>query len=124
MGSRARSSVPGTASQTLTVKRRLVVLLGAAQDIERARDWYENQRSGLGEDFGRALDAVLSQVAKRPLASPVWPPAPAFRRAHLPRFPYTIFFRVLGEVVEVAGVAHQKQRPGGWLDRRSPAALS
>lgn len=30
----------------------------ASGDIREARDWYEDQVSGLGEQFGRELDSV------------------------------------------------------------------
>jgi len=33
------------------------------------------------------------------------------------RYPYSIFYLIEDEVVEIVAVAHHKQRPGYWLGR-------
>lgn len=40
----------------------------ARADIRTARDWYEAQWSGLGEELGRELVALFTLIAERPLA--------------------------------------------------------
>ncbi|MCP4594404.1 MAG: hypothetical protein GY842_27045 [bacterium] len=39
------------------------------------------------------------------------------RRASLSRFPYALVFIELDEEIRVLAVAHDKRRPGYWLDR-------
>ncbi len=100
----------------MTYRVRLV--RRAVRDVEEARDWYERQRAALGDDFGAALDALLSKLVERPFAWPVWPPDPLLRRAHLSRFPYSVLFRVASDVIEIVAVVHQRQRPGAWAERK------
>lgn len=59
-------------------------------DIREARDWYEEQLGGLGEEFGRELDTVLR------------------------RFPYAIYFVAEVDRVTVLRVLHQARDPEAW----------
>ena len=59
-------------------------------DIREARDWYEEQLGGLGEEFGRELDTVLSQFYEQPAIYPIV--YRNVRRALTRRFPYAIYF--------------------------------
>jgi plasmid stabilization system protein ParE len=77
------------------VTRRVVFRPQAEDDALEIRQWYEARREGLGAEFGLAVDALVARVMANPLA---------FQRAHgetrravLARFPYAIYFRVVGE---------------------------
>ncbi|HEU5117317.1 MAG TPA: hypothetical protein VFT74_11690, partial [Isosphaeraceae bacterium] len=41
------------------------------------------------------------------------------RKMRFSRFPYTVYFAELDDVIWIAAVAHQKRRPSYWIDRRS-----
>ncbi len=40
------------------------------------------------------------------------------RRYILPRFPFSVIYRMKGELIEVVVVAHQRRKPGYWKSRR------
>jgi len=42
----------------------------AAEDVASAREWYDEQRTGLGDDFLRALEQVIEVISELPEAFP------------------------------------------------------
>jgi len=79
--------------------------------------WYESRRPGLGAEFLGTVHAVLARVGAAPEQFAPWTDNPRFRRALPSRFPYAVFFHVVGEEAVVVAVAHTSRRPGYWLDR-------
>ncbi len=57
----------------------------AQQDVAQAYAWYEDQRTGLGEDFLQRLEACLVAVQRSPELLPVL--HEDYRRALMRRFP-------------------------------------
>src|SRR3954470_5179678 len=93
-----------------------VVLRPEAQaDLVAARDWYEQQRPGLGDAFADAVDEVLGRVGPMPEIYAVV--MNGVRRAKLQRFPYLVYYRVRGDRVEVLGVLHGSRDPQTWQGR-------
>ena len=87
----------------------------AVDDVTAARDWYEQQREGLGEEFVESVDFVLARLAATPeMHQVVFQDA---RRAKLRRFPYVVYYRVLSDRVEVLAVMHGRRDPGAWQSR-------
>lgn len=66
----------------------------AASDVASARDWYDEQRVGLGDDFFRSLELVVKLVSELPEAFPEI--AAGHRRALLGQFPYALYYRLDG----------------------------
>ncbi len=87
----------------------------AAADIEDAFEWYEAQRSGLGEEFLETLTSSLNQIAKNPQIYQVI--YRETRRALLKRFPYSIFFREFPQVIIVVACMHSHRNPTRWQSR-------
>jgi plasmid stabilization system protein ParE len=73
-------------------------------DISEARDWYERQRPGLGDEFLAAVAEVFLRLEAAPEQFPIY--YRGFRRALTERFPYKIFFRIEGDAVIVFRVLH------------------
>lgn len=67
----------------------------AAADVEDAYLWYEGQRTGLGEEFLSAVGAALEAIKANPKFFPVV--HRETRRALLSRFPYGLFYRIMGD---------------------------
>ena len=65
--------------------RRVVFRPQAEDEVLEVRQWYEAKRSGLGQEFGQQLDALMARIAERPLAFPRV--HHETRRAVLPRVP-------------------------------------
>ena len=81
----------------------------ASVDVEDAHRWYEAQRPGLGEDFLAALAVVCQLVSKFPESGPTV--RGDVRRILLPRFPYAVYYRVVGDGIEVRACLHQLRNP-------------
>ena len=94
---------------------RVVLVPEAASDMEAAFWWYEQQQSGLGQEFLETVNAALREAADRPLSFPLV--VRRTRKVVVRRFPYLLFFAVEGERVLVTGVFHAHRDPGSWQDR-------
>jgi plasmid stabilization system protein ParE len=81
-----------------------------------ARDWYEDQRSGLGNTFAAEVDRTLGAVLQAPLAYPRV--QGGMRRALVRRFPYAIYFRAAPDEIVVLAVIHGRRHPRHWQSRR------
>jgi plasmid stabilization system protein ParE len=91
------------------VNRRLVVRSRAEQDLVDAQKWYEEQRSGLGEEFRITVDGLISRILERPRLYPeVYRKV---RRAVMRRFPYLLYFILTDDVVVVIGCLHSRRNP-------------
>jgi plasmid stabilization system protein ParE len=89
--------------------------LEAASDVEAARTWYDEQRSGLGDDFFAALEHVIRLIVEFPEAFPEI--AAGHRRAHLHRFPYAVYYGVDRDVIDVLACLHGSRSPEAWRSR-------
>jgi len=93
----------------------LIVRPEAEQDIDEGHDWYEKQRIGLGADFLTAIDLVFHRIRETPeLYAPEYR---TVRRVGLGRFPYVVYYRIIGESVEVIAVQHGSRNPRQWRSR-------
>ncbi len=91
----------------------------AAELVDAIR-WYEERRSGLGDELLAEIESILPIIGSRPRSFPqlaTKSPSYEIRRALLPRFPCAIVFLVRAEELRVLAVAHAKRRPGYWLGR-------
>ena len=71
----------------------------AELDVAEAQLWYETRRTGLGTEFHSEVTQVIDRLAETPLIYQVV--YKDIRRAIVHRFPYLVWFRVLGEAVVV-----------------------
>ncbi|HEV8292024.1 MAG TPA: type II toxin-antitoxin system RelE/ParE family toxin [Tepidisphaeraceae bacterium] len=76
----------------------------AHMDLREARDWYDRQRAGLGDEFLLAVADAMLALEKTPEQSAFY--YRDFRRILTDRFPYKIFYRVEGQAVIVYRVLH------------------
>ena len=104
----------------------LPVILSPAADREfdEAATWYE-QRAGLGERFVERVQEALDRIGQAPeLHSAIYQDV---RRVRVQRFPYGVFYRILGDRIEVSAVFHDRigqhaVRPEGDVVTDSAAA--
>src|ERR1017187_5052615 len=93
----------------------------AAQvEAEEAAAWYEDKRTGLGEEFLDELEAVYAKIEEhphRPLRIHLKRHAQhEFHQAKLRRFPYKVIYEVMGMNVIVLAVSHMRRKPNYWVD--------
>ncbi len=91
---------------------RVVLTPQAEADLTAARDWYDAELPGLGRRFMDEFLAVARQLANNPTLYQTV--RRDIRRAVFCRFPYSLFFRIRGEVVEVFACLHAKRNPAHW----------
>lgn len=88
----------------------------ADADIDEAAAWYFEQELELGVRFAVEVRRVLDQIVEHPLA---WTQIePGIRRAVLHRFPYSVFYGIDAERIEVFAVLHHCRDPASWRERR------
>lgn len=90
----------------------------AVDDVVSAYDWYEAERPGLGEEFRDALTDAELLLARTPETFPIV--HRDLRRLLLHRFPYSIYFSVNDEGIEIKGCIHQARHPRTWRSRGAP----
>ncbi len=93
------------------------VLPDAEAELLKAALWYENQRTGLGEELYDQVLATIESIGKHPLRFPLFEAAAnprQLRRALVTRFPYVVIYDVRQDFVLIVAVAHTSQRPEYW----------
>ena len=88
----------------------------AESDLAEAAAWYECQRPGLGRDFLNEVEGMLESIASRPASYPQ-----VYRSVHraiIKRFPFSVFYLVVGVEVVVLAVLHSTRDPSKWQGRR------
>lgn len=94
---------------------RVVFRPAARREFDDAADRYDEQRSGLGEEFIVEIDQAVSKAAANPEHYPI-----VFgdvRRAVTRRFPFSVYFRVRGDSMVVLSVFHGRRNPVIWQRR-------
>lgn len=93
----------------------LIIRPEAEEDMTEARDWYEEQREGLGIEFLTAVDEVFDRIREMPEL--YVPEYKTVRRAGLNRFPYVVYYRLVADTVEVIAVQHGSRNARRWRSR-------
>ncbi|MBC7945808.1 MAG: type II toxin-antitoxin system RelE/ParE family toxin [Burkholderiales bacterium] len=88
-------------------------------DLVAAFDWYEAQKAELGQAFLSATVSAFKCIE-------LYPDMFAFvhgnvRRAHVPRYPFSIFYLVEPKRIVILRVLHSARNPNLWprLDRKT-----
>ena len=76
---------------------------------KEAYDWYELQRTGLGEEFLSELDGIYHKLQTHP--EYFGKLKKNFRQAALKRFPFVIVFEIIKTEVVVFAVFHTSRNP-------------
>lgn len=94
----------------------------AAEDLVAAAEWYEARKPGLGRAFVNAVDRAIERIETLPHAGLTVPGVDAslrVRRVFTERFPYSVVFVLVSDVILVIAIAHMKRRPDYWRSRIS-----
>ena len=96
------------------------VLGPALQEITEAAIWFDRQRTGLGDEFWHAVEAVLSRIEANPMSfskSEFATTDSDLRFAIIRRFNYVVHFLVESNEAQIVAIAHGARKPGYWLRR-------
>lgn len=89
----------------------------AVEDVIEAATWYEAHAPGLGEQL---IDEILSathRAQENPELFRIVRSEGNVRRVLTKRFPYRIFFSVVGETLYVHAVLHGARHDRRWTER-------
>jgi plasmid stabilization system protein ParE len=95
---------------------RLSIKEEAVADMSEAYRWYEERRTGLGEEFLEALEQAFSRIQANPLL--YRKQSKERRLSVLQRFPYVLIFEEAAEEVVVYAVFHTSRHPQSWKKRK------
>ena len=88
----------------------------AEQEYTQALAWYQGRSTRAAEGFETAFSKALERLGESPEQFPLCDEE-GYRFALLDRYPYSLIYRVVGEIVQVIAVAHARRKPGYWSDR-------
>jgi toxin ParE1/3/4 len=93
----------------------------ARAELRSAALWYDERRTGLGDEFIAEVSGTIDRIGNAPESYPAWPGMravePLIRKATVQRFPYLIAFEQHEQHLLILAVAHAKRRPLYWLTR-------
>lgn len=61
------------------------------------------------------IEGALAKIVAAPGR---WPIKNGWHRFRVRRFPFTIAYREVGELIEIGAIAHHNRRPDYWVRRR------
>ena len=93
---------------------KLEIAEDAERDLEEGRDFYERQQPGLGAYFATNLAGDIDALR---LFAGIHPRVLGYHRVFSKRFPFGIYYRLVGESVRVLAVLDQRRDPA-WVRRR------
>jgi plasmid stabilization system protein ParE len=95
-------------------KFQIVILEKAFQEIENARDYYENNQLNLGTSFTNEVFSILEILESNPLLFPV--KFENIREAVIKKFPFVVIFEVLpnNEII-ILSIFHFRRNPENKL---------
>jgi plasmid stabilization system protein ParE len=99
----------------MSAPARIVFHPEAVAEASAAFAWYSTCDASAGRAFLAELDHAVQCVLEAPDA---WPLSYGkTRRCLFERFPFSLFYRVADEEIQIIAVAHAKRRPGYWRVR-------
>ena len=104
----------GAAGSSGIVNWQVTIRAAARVDLREARDWYDQRRAGLGNEFLLAVADAMLALQEAPQRYSIY--YRDFRRVLTDRFPYKIFYRIEGQAVIVYRVLHGAREHTGELE--------
>ncbi|MDJ0763718.1 MAG: type II toxin-antitoxin system RelE/ParE family toxin [Myxococcota bacterium] len=89
--------------------REVILRPEAERELTEAYQWYQERRSGLGDEFLLCVDAVIQQARRSPEMYRV--AHRDVRRALVRRFPYGVFYVVRPKAIVVLAIFHGHRNP-------------
>ena len=91
----------------------------AEAELDAAVSWLAARDLTVAAKLLDDVHQALRSIREAPLARPLWPgvsPRHRVRRCVLSRFAFSIAFLVERDHLVIVAVAHQRRRPGYWLE--------
>lgn len=95
---------------------KLTYHIAVQREVDDACAWYDERKDHLGDEFFQEVERVLASIASNPQSFPQ--SSRGRRKAHLKRFPYTIFYRIHPDRVRILSIRHDKRHPNYGAGRK------
>lgn len=98
----------------------LRIAAAAEYEIKEAALWYDDQQSGLGDQFATACYDAIEQIEVQPDRFGRMETIRSrrdIRRCVLQKFPYIIVYEIIQDDIFVLAVSHASRRPNYWIRR-------
>jgi len=96
---------------------RVLLRPEAEVDIGEAATWYEDQQSGLGDEFLEAVVQAVDALSANPLLTSVRHRRRNIRWVFSERFPYRVIYEVAKDTVVIIAVLHAARHDRHWRSR-------
>jgi plasmid stabilization system protein ParE len=90
----------------------------AREDLREVKRWYAEQQAGLDQRFGAHLDELIGRIAKHPQLYQQIDDG-VRRVSAVGPFPYSVYYREIGDRIEILAVLHNARHPDAWRERSS-----
>jgi toxin ParE1/3/4 len=90
-------------SYTLEIQKEAIA------EIQEAYEWYESQRTGLGDELIEEIESCLATISEYPERYGYVRTSYLYRRIRVSRFPYMIVYEIEGNTVFINSIVHFKQ---------------
>ena len=90
-------------------------LAPARSELRAAAHYYHERSPRVAASFMAEVQKAVNQLLEYPESASLI--RGDVRGKIVSRFPYTLMYRILDDVVVILAVAHHRQRPEFWVDR-------
>jgi len=97
---------------------RIIITAFAEEDLKLAVGWYASQRDGLDIEFIQEIENTIQRIQQNPRQFAYV--RKQIRMSIVKRFPYGVYFFVIGEVINVFAVFHFSRNPRILKHRSAP----
>jgi plasmid stabilization system protein ParE len=85
------------------------------EELHDAYNYYQSQKTGLGDEFLDCVDDTLNRICQMPESYPVV--ERDIRRSVVRRFPYAVYYRIVSSRVIAIAIFHGRRDPKEWESR-------
>ncbi len=94
---------------------KIILIPPADKELDEAIDYYNDQLTGLGEQFYTSFLDTIGYISQKP---DTWKKIGAnTRRINIKRFPYLILYVLDEQNILIACIAHQHRNPTYYMER-------
>ena len=87
----------------------------AAQDLAFAERWYSRGAPHVVASFEEETDRIFRRISEVPESYQIV--EATVRRAPVRRFPFSVYYQILSEWIEIVAIVHQSRDPRTWQRR-------
>lgn len=84
----------------------------ASHEFHDSVDWYESSTKGLGLKFTDEIESTIERIKLNPALYPSI--LEDIKRIQLNKFPFSMFYKVEGEILIILRIFHNKRKPIYW----------